>query len=187
MDLDMNIQNLFDRYNHKYFGGALSKYRVIVSDRYGSHGMCRRKQREIHISYGLKGLLLRRTLVHEMAHANSNGGHGNSWLNEMRRLAELGAPTKQDIRMYTRKETITTGHDGLIGMMEDAGFEIADANKWKDLRLSEGYSYGLVDKNGRAESPNARRLLYKMKLAFFRGVRNRQSMERMRSIGKAAA
>jgi len=174
----MKPQNLFERYNQKYFDGVLSRYPLIISDRFGGDGMCRRTKREIHVNNYLNGKKFREVLIHEMAHATSNGGHGSCWLTEMRRVRALGAPTGRDVSIYEKSNVITQGKDGLIGMMEDAGIEIGDASKWSSIRQSEGYSYGLVDKYGKAESKSARRLLHKMRLAFLRGVRDRISLNR---------
>src|ERR1700680_4722535 len=128
----MKLQNLFDKYNQKYFKGALADYKVIQSDRYGGLGMCRRKQREIHIQAGLAGRKLRETLLHEMAHANSNGQHGKSWLAEMYRLARAGAPTKKDADGYVGGQTINP--PDMICMFEDYGLEAGVEGEWKNVR-----------------------------------------------------
>ena len=80
----MDVQKLFLRFNKKYFSDRLPNYRVVQSDLYGSAGVCRRKEREIHLSDFLRGSALRITLLHEMAHAATNGRHGLLWQGEMR-------------------------------------------------------------------------------------------------------
>jgi hypothetical protein len=51
----MDVQKLSLRFNKKYFGGRLPNYLVIHSDLYGSWGICRKKQRDIHLSSSLQG------------------------------------------------------------------------------------------------------------------------------------
>jgi hypothetical protein len=71
----------------------LPQYRVVVSDEFGlgSHGLCRNKQRRIHIGTSLRGKELSKVLLHEMAHAAvPRSGHGRAWVAEMRRLADRG-------------------------------------------------------------------------------------------------
>ncbi len=97
----MNHQELFEQCNHEYFAGCLSGYTVVVRDLQGLYaGEHKRKSHEIVIESSLSGDGLRRTLLHEMAHANSNDYHGKKWRQEMYRLAELGAPTQQDADLY---------------------------------------------------------------------------------------
>jgi len=43
----------------------------------------------------LRGAELRKRLIHEMAHAAANIGHGKLWKDEMHRLRRLGA-TRED-------------------------------------------------------------------------------------------
>jgi SprT-like family len=164
----MDVQRLFRRFNAKYFGGRLPNYRVIQSDLYGGDGLCRMKQREIHLSPILQGSSLRTSLLHEMAHAATNGGHGALWQKEMRRLIRLGAPLKEELRAYLMN---TDSQHQLVGELEDAGFEIGDRSRWRSVRQNFGYSLNLLDKNGNVESRAAQRLLKKFKRAFFAGVK----------------
>jgi hypothetical protein len=172
------LLKLFNRYNKKYFRNRLPAYRIIQSDLYGSAGMCRRKQREIHLRAGLEGAELRKTLLHEMAHAATNVSHGETWRKEMFRLVNLGAPLRREVLGYINQPF--TEHDMTV-RMEDLGSELRDRSKWSALRRSEGYSYGLVDKYGVAVSPGARKILHKWRLAFLRGIRGYEVNQRLRS------
>jgi SprT-like family protein len=98
-----NAQHLFNQFNREFFDGALSGYRVVVCDLHerglwaGEHS---RKEQTIYIHSKLEGRALDRTLLHEMAHANSNDYHGAKWLQEMDRLAQLGADTEYEASLY---------------------------------------------------------------------------------------
>jgi hypothetical protein len=99
-----NVQSLFENYNKKFFDGVLSGYRVVVCDILNERGVwagehCR-KERVIYIYSELKGRALKRTLLHEMAHAHSNDYHGAKRIEEMYRLAELGADTEYEADVY---------------------------------------------------------------------------------------
>lgn len=98
---ERQCQALFDSYNRRFFGGRLPAYRVLLSGRFGTgmHGMCRRKEREIRLGTELRGAELRKRLIHEMAHAAANIGHGKLWKDEMHRLRRLGA-TREDPDAY---------------------------------------------------------------------------------------
>src|SRR6184192_574006 len=105
------FQELFQKFNNEYFNGRLPRYRIVLTDdcALGSYGLCRKKEREIHLAASLSGKELDKTLLHEMAHAAvPRRGHGRGWLAEMRRLANLGAPTNDDWEAYQdRRRTIT--------------------------------------------------------------------------------
>ncbi len=173
----MDVQKLFLRFNEKYFGGRLPNYRVIQSDLYGSWGICRTKQREIHLSPGLQGSALRIILLHEMAHAASNGRHADLWKKEMRRLVRLGAPLKRELSKYLKS---TIDEHQLIAEMKNTGFEIGDRSQWPSVRQNAGYRNQLVDRNGNAESPAAERLLRKFRSAFLTGVKQHEDLKRRR-------
>jgi hypothetical protein len=173
-----NVTRLFDRYNARYFGGRLSEYTVIVSDRFGGQGLCRRKQREIHIRPDLSGSVLRRVLIHEMAHASARDlNHGPVWIEEMQRLHRLGAPTAQDIRAYTKPNGTESAAD-IVSAAEDHGLEIGDPSFWQKYKLSECYRNGQCDKHGRAESPKAAKLIRKIRAAFMRGAKQRAEFQK---------
>jgi hypothetical protein len=101
--LSASFQSLFDSFNRKYFSGALDRYRVrVVFDLhtvaneplYGGHrssGLIRFAERRIYIRY-TDTYLMQGTLIHEMAHAATSGGHDERWFAEMARLKTAGAP-----------------------------------------------------------------------------------------------
>jgi SprT-like family len=97
----MDVQRLFERFNQKYFGNRMPAYRVAQSDSCGSIGVCRKKQRAIHLSAGLRDSLVRTTLLHEMAHAATSPRHGPVWQKEMRRLIRLLRPPKATYRNFS--------------------------------------------------------------------------------------
>jgi SprT-like family len=89
---ERQCQALFESYNRCFFGGLLPAYRVLLSDRFGTglHGICRIRQRKIHLGTELRGAELKEKLIHEMAHAAAGRGHGKLWKAEMHRLRGLG-------------------------------------------------------------------------------------------------
>ena len=174
----MDVQKLFKRFNRKYFGGRLPTYRVTQSDLYGSMGVCRKKQREIHLSAGLQNSAARTTLLHEMAHAATSPRHGPAWQKEIRRLIRLGAPLKRELDAYLK----TTGHLGdLISDASAAGFHFADRQRWPEVRQHIGYKNGLLDKNGNAESARSQKDLQRIKLAFLSGVKETEYIKKQRA------
>jgi len=89
------LQALFGRYNEQYFGGRLPAYAIHTRIKLASRdpcGMCSKKRRLIEIQRGLSDPESIGTLLHEMAHAATSGGHSIRWAKEMIRLRELGAP-----------------------------------------------------------------------------------------------
>lgn len=164
------LQDLFNRFNQRYWFGRLPQYAVFHSDRY-AQGYCRKGQREIYINIGIKGPLAKRLLLHEMAHAATSGGHGKAWQAEMQRLARMGAPTKRDLTAY-QNPSKKFGLPEILAEFEGAGFELPDAS-WADVRQNIGYSNSLIDKDGRPESKSQRKLLRKARLAFYEGRRQR--------------
>jgi SprT-like family len=98
----MRIQQLFERYNQKYFDGSLSSVQVQVQtfdEDEGVNGRWDKETGTIFVSSMLKGRELRETLIHEMAHAACRGiscrGHGVRWLWHMYRAYKLGAPVNR--------------------------------------------------------------------------------------------
>jgi hypothetical protein len=107
------FQEMYRTFNTQYFGGRLPEYRVLVvydvwyweTQRYGyspvyppaadAFGIIDFEGRRILVRFrphftsdgSMPG-----TLLHEMAHAATDGGHGDAWENEMARLKLLGAP-----------------------------------------------------------------------------------------------
>ena len=94
---------IYREFNEKYFSNGLPHYRVRVA--FGLHtlanepvyqggvsaGLIRFQERCIYLRYTLYRSM-EETLIHEMAHAATNGDHGEEWLTEMRRLKDAGAP-----------------------------------------------------------------------------------------------
>ena len=126
----------------------------------------------------LQGSTLRITLLHEMAHAATNGGHGAIWQGEMQRLIGLGAPLQRELRGYLKR---TINQRQLIAEMEDAGFEIGDRDQWPSVLRNSGYRHGLVDRNGNIESPAAERLLRKFRSAYLKGVKQNEDLKKGRT------
>ena len=178
---DERCQRLFDKYNVRFFGGRLPKYRVLRSDRFiaGEHGLCRKKQREIHLGTALKGARLREVLLHEMAHAAVGGSHGKKWLAEMLRLAKMGAPTRNDWEVY-RNPKRTWAIAAIKCECYDYGFE-TDA-LWSKVRARVGYEYGLTDVNGQVESTSATKLLRRLREEFTKGRRERKKFLEAQSV-----
>jgi hypothetical protein len=99
--LSKQFQALFDEFNGRYFSGQLPAYQVVfdlhraakepVFGGSVSSGLIRFEERRIYLRY-TNSLPMDETLIHEMAHAATNGDHDQPWLHEMVRLKEAGAP-----------------------------------------------------------------------------------------------
>ena len=88
-------QDLFDKYNAKYFRGRLPRYRVRFVDfslgRLGWRGECFPERRLIWIRKQLpKGTNVDEVLLHEMCHIRGGTGHGPGFQRNLRRLAAQG-------------------------------------------------------------------------------------------------
>jgi hypothetical protein len=174
----LDLQSMFDRFNQRYWCGRLPRYRVIQSDRFGGRGMCRRRQKTIHIADGLCRKEAEITLLHEMCHAATRGGHGNAWLAEMLRLAKMGAPTKQEWLGY-QPSAHPRNCRAILAEFEDAGFECPGTG-WAMVRRNIGYSYGLVDRRGRVESKESARFLRRARRMFCEGRKERKFADAVR-------
>lgn len=89
------LRALFQRFNEQFFSGRLPAYTIHVVARMtsiGESGRWNKKRRLIEIQRGLSDDEATSILLHEMAHAATNGGHGMPWKKEMIRLRETGAP-----------------------------------------------------------------------------------------------
>jgi hypothetical protein len=89
------LRALFQQFNAQYFNGRLPAYALRAVEQstwLGESGTCFRKRRLIKVSRTLPDEEAISTLLHEMAHAATNGGHGMPWEREMIRLREAGAP-----------------------------------------------------------------------------------------------
>ena len=163
-------QRLFDQYNAKYFAGRLPRYQILRTERYGKgdHGLCRKKQREIHLGTLLRGARLGEVLLHEMVHAATRSGHGRAWQAEMLRLAEMGAPTRRDLLAYQDPDQTITWSE-ILNEARDACFE-TDLS-WREMRAQIGLRYGLTDRQGRSESPGAAKRMQQLRQEFIKGRR----------------
>jgi len=174
-------QELFEAYNQRFFGGRLPTYRIVLSDRFvaGPKGLCRKKEREIHLGTGLRGTDLPRLLLHEMAHAAfvARAGHGKQWLAEMLRLAEMGAPTREDWEIYQDRAR-TMGLREIAAEVYDAGVETDWP--WRDMRLCLGRRYGLTDYRGQSESKSAANTLRRLRKEFLKGRRHEREAALLR-------
>jgi len=89
------LRALFKQFNEEYWGGRLPAHSIRVVVRMtslGEWGRWLKKRRLIEIQRGLSGEDMISTLLHEMAHAATNGGHGMTWKRDMIRLRLAGAP-----------------------------------------------------------------------------------------------
>ena len=107
------FQETFERFNRQYFAGRLPDYKVLVvydvwywetercgfpavlAPAAGSTGFIDFSARQIFVRFMGQftlGMTMEGHLIHEMAHAATDGGHGKNWKAEMARLKELGAP-----------------------------------------------------------------------------------------------
>jgi hypothetical protein len=169
-----HAQELFEKFNQIYWGGSLRRYRVIVSTRYGGQGLCQKETRRIWLTPGLNGSL-EKVLLHEMCHAAVTGYHGEKWLAEMLRLAELGAPTREDWEMYQNPARVH-GSAQILSEFEELGQECPGL-RWSTARHVIGYSYGFVDENGKPECKSAARLLRRARRHFHAGQKDGREFE----------
>jgi hypothetical protein len=171
-------QQLFQKFNSEYFDGRLPAYRIVFIDDVatGWHGQSLKKEREIQLAASLCADELMKTLLHEMAHAAvRRGGHGKTWLAEMRRLTNLGAPTAEDWEAYQDPRRTITPKD-----MESEAFEMGCEceRRWADVRTHFGLMYGLTDAHGRTHSKTAAKVMQRLRREFCRGQRLCQAQPR---------
>ena len=164
---DDRLARLFDRYNRRFWNCRLPKYSVIASGLYRG-GLCKKRERQIFLNLDTfrSDEEIRGSLLHEMAHAATRDTHGKYWQNEMKRLAGEGAPIlKFDLRYDDPR--FTQGLSQLVSEFEDAAWKVT----WKQARLGLGWSWGLIDRNGKPTSTEAARVLLKARKAHARGRR----------------
>lgn len=127
------MQAAFDELNALYFGGRLSHYRVEVGPLpHGSSGRIDRPRRRIRLAPGDE---MRATLLHEMAHAATNGHHGPRFKAEVERLRQLGAPVAEadcallrgPLAPMTRALVVNTATDALC---DHPGLTFAGFLRW---------------------------------------------------------
>ena len=87
-----NLQSLFIEYNQRYFGARLPRYKILPTN---DRCRCEWHKRRIYINPHEDDASV--SLLHEMVHAAVGRGHGKVFLDEVRRLVELGAPAPRRI------------------------------------------------------------------------------------------
>ena len=85
-----------------------------------------------------------------MVHAAVGMGHGKAFLDEVRRLVELGASLQEELKRYAPENEISLKE--LLAEFFEAGLNAPDGVTWSEVRRSEGYKWGLTDKRGCATS-----------------------------------
>lgn len=108
------FQEMFQTFNRQYFAARLPDYRILVvydvwywetqrccyppcfPPAAEAHGFIDFAGRQILIRFLAGGVTMPQTLIHEMAHAATDGDHGDNWKDEMSLLKLLGAPTEVD-------------------------------------------------------------------------------------------
>ena len=91
---DERLGRLFERYNRIYWRGQLPRYRVASAKLERpvlGHCDWRKRVIEIDPAKHKSDRHVRRTLLHEMAHAATRKGHGLKFFGEMERLLRRGA------------------------------------------------------------------------------------------------
>ena len=107
------LQELFAKFNTRYFRGQLGNYKVLAVYNAGGasneppSGWVDFLNREIHIALTLRSDAMPSMVLHHMAHALTVtlDDTDEAWIAEIRRLRELGAPV--DIESSTRGEQTT--------------------------------------------------------------------------------
>lgn len=98
--LNNKFQDLFFRFNNDYFGSKLPHYRIQVVDYVSRRnpnmrGKIYRRQRLIRLTAAGEEFMIS-ILLHEMAHAaNKTDGHGKKFLEILKNLKQVGAPTME--------------------------------------------------------------------------------------------
>lgn len=112
------LRELFKKFNEQYFGDHLPAYSIRVVRGMSYSGFCNKKKRQIKIRADQSVEETIGTLLHEMAHAATNDGHGDNWKNEMIRLREAGAPVASAEKNICSKtwdgKKVTRGHFRLV-------------------------------------------------------------------------
>lgn len=124
-------QQMFRDFDSRYFDGQLPEYRVRVvydvwyweTERCGyapifppacqAQGFIDLPGRQIfmrYLAFASQGAVTMAGLLHEMAHAATDGGHDEHWQAEMARLKRLGAPVDDlDLQYGTRGGAVACG------------------------------------------------------------------------------
>jgi hypothetical protein len=125
----------FSEYNRRFFNDRLSGWTVTADDNHpGTYGYSDRKTKQIHVRFYTHRdeLGMRATLIHEMAHAATNSGHGTKWRQEMERLRDAGAPTEplDFLVPYSARDIVTSFID--VARSKGASWEEA-LSLWEPL------------------------------------------------------
>lgn len=107
---EKQLRDLFAEFNRRYFGGRLSRYRVLFGEiipgaDIGACGYCDRKERTILLYRAIRydRHIVNEILLHEMVHAAKGIYHGDRFFLELKRLDDAGAPVKAK---WTGKERL---------------------------------------------------------------------------------
>lgn len=180
------LQHLFERYNAKYWKGKLPRYRVINSKKIfdlAREGLCDRRAHKLFINVAshYTDLQVRQTLLHEMAHAATKGGHGKHWLAEMERIKRLGAP----IPSFEFQRLTPTQY--AIRLVENAV-----ALPWKDVIRERIRPYlDILDSKGNPKNNSCLKMLkrlesvhHKARQEAFDAIRKFEAKDRIREASK---
>ena len=137
------LQQLFERFNRRYWRGRLPHYTVIVSDKYVG-ARCEKRDRIIYINPSIPPRSVPQFLLHEMAHAAVKGyAHGKLWRDEMERLIRLGAPLKGELAEYS-PEAVPQTLASILPEFFDAAF-LSDQT-WREVWRHKAYGYGFTER-----------------------------------------
>jgi len=165
------LQQLFERFNRRYWRGRLPHYTVIVSDKYVG-ARCEKRDRIIYINPSIPPRSVPQFLLHEMAHAAVKGyAHGKLWRDEMERLIRLGAPLKGELAEYS-PEAVPQTLASILPEFFDAAF-LSDQT-WREVWRHKAYGYGFTDRTGRVENQYAAQFRRKARRQWMRGRRLRR-------------
>lgn len=163
------IQRLFNRYTKRFWQGKLAGWTVDTSgDHPGAFGYCNPNTHRISVRLGTHETdrEVKATLVHEMAHAATNGAHGRKWRNELERLTKAGAPTSplDFLTPYSARPIVTSfiaaAHEGDVS--------------WDEALAELGTSFDLCGPDGRPVSQRASHILRQCKKFFHMELRGRR-------------
>lgn len=94
-----DFKRWFDQFNHQYYNGRLSKWKLVVGDPpkpdyVDIFGYCDLKTKTIYVTERSQhdSKTAQANLLHEMAHTSAGKWHGEEFKHEMLRLKNLGAP-----------------------------------------------------------------------------------------------
>jgi hypothetical protein len=153
------LQRLFRKYNRLYWCSDLPEYSVFITKEFNG-ARCEKARHIISINADIhdNDKELKADLLHEMAHAATNIGHGKLWKAEMDRIRNLGAP----VSAFDFQPTI--GRKEILKDFLDAAEQ---GLTWPDALSRIGWEYGLVKSDGQAVDKNVAAML-RIARRFFR-------------------